>query len=251
MWCVIPVAGRGTRLRPLTLERPKALLDIGGRPLIHHLLDRLTPPVTDLCLVLGESGDAIRAELGDAFGGAAIHYVFQDEPKGVADALLRARGLVSGPFTIVMGDCYYSRALGPYIEAWKAARTDGMVLVEPLGEPSGTPIGLVRGRMRRVVAIAKTADPDGFDYRVAGAFGLPGTALETGRRACSDAPGECELEDVVTDLLGEGLEFAAIPYDGWRRNINTLEDLEAARARHGRHRQWNGFSARSAGRGRG
>ncbi|MGD8869218.1 MAG: sugar phosphate nucleotidyltransferase [Gemmatimonadales bacterium] len=229
---MIPAAGRAVRLHPLTLERPKALLDVGGQPLIHHLLDRLTPPVTDFCVVLGESGEAIKAALGDGFRGAAIHYAMQDEPRGVADAVLSARDLVSGPFVVVMGDGYYSGVLGPSLEAWAAAGTAGMVLVEPLAGSPRDPIGLVRQRQGRVSEIAKTRAVDRFDSRVAGCVGFDATAWEICSRVCSERPGECELEDVVSDLLGKGHEFAVIRYEGWRRNVNSLEDLAAVRAEH-------------------
>ena len=62
---VILAAGSGTRLRPLTADRPKCLLEVGGRTLLRHQLDALAAcGVTDVVAVVGFCGDQVRRHAG-------------------------------------------------------------------------------------------------------------------------------------------------------------------------------------------
>ena len=232
MWCVIPVAGRATRLAAQAAGRPKALIEIGGRSIIEHLLDRIGPPVTDVCLVTGATGSERFARLDAVAAGPRIHLVSQPEPAGVADAVGRAAPLVRGPFVVIMGDCWYERPLADFPERWAASGADGAVLVEPPTEANGQPVGLVRVVDRRVTRIFKAPWADEAEWRVAGAY-LFGDSFFEALTATTPAAasGEVELEDVVTRLIEAGETFQAIPYAGWRRNINTPADLQAVRER--------------------
>lgn len=63
---IILAAGNGSRLRPLTDDRPKCLLDVGGRPIIDRQVDALRRfGVNDIVVVLGYCGEKIRRHLGD------------------------------------------------------------------------------------------------------------------------------------------------------------------------------------------
>ena len=53
MKCVILAAGEGIRMRPLTLENPKPLLEIAGKPLIGHIVETLPSEIDELVLVVG------------------------------------------------------------------------------------------------------------------------------------------------------------------------------------------------------
>ena len=231
MWCIIPAAGRGTRLDPSTREGPKALLDIGGRPLIELLLERLSPAVSHACIVVGTTQSRIRGVLGDVWQGIHLRYVVQLEPLGVADAVFRARGLVSGPFVVAMGDSYYDEPLAPYIESWRRSGTRGSVLVEPIHDPPRDSIGLVQLQGDRVRSIAKTTFADGAGHRVCGMVILPEVAFQTNFELAPGDNEELELEDEVMRLISLGVDFQAIVYQGWRRNINTDADLKQVRMR--------------------
>jgi dTDP-glucose pyrophosphorylase len=232
MWCVIPAAGRATRLAACTGGQPKALIPIGGRPLIEHLLDRLGPRVTDVCLVCSPGNrETIEARLGRCAGPARLHYEVQPRPLGVADAVGHAMARVDGAFLVVMGDCYFDTSLADFVDRWSTTGAEGAVLTEPADEAGGQPMGLVEtsgGFVRRIYKSSWTGQTE---WRVSGAFLFPesfGAALAD---LSPSGSGELELEDVATRLMGGGATFAAVPYGGWRRNINTPGDLAAVRGR--------------------
>src|ERR1044072_6672012 len=86
---VILAAGKGTRLYPITRHIAKPLLPIANRPTLHYAFDRLKElGITDICIVVGEMGAAMEAELGDGQQfGISLSYVTQTEPKGLAHAV--------------------------------------------------------------------------------------------------------------------------------------------------------------------
>lgn len=231
-WAVIPAAGRGTRLRGHTEEAPKALVPVGGRPLVAWVLDRVAGLADGVCLVVPEGDDAVPARLGAEWDGTPLRWARQPEPRGVADAVLRARPHVRGPLLVVMGDVVYGDPLAPHLRRWRRGGADGAVLVEPASTAGSDPVGRVRLEGDRVVDLRKAPPSEDGRHRLAGAAVLPPRALEAGPHLSPSAEtGELELEAMISWLLGEGHRFRALRYDGWRRNVNTPADVEAVERR--------------------
>lgn len=102
----ILAAGRGRRMGPLGDRYPKALLPVGGRPVIHHqleLLDRLG--VADVHVVVGHRAADVVAALGTTSpSGARLHYVEQGPPLGSAHGVGCLRPRIDRPFLLLLGD---------------------------------------------------------------------------------------------------------------------------------------------------
>jgi MurNAc alpha-1-phosphate uridylyltransferase len=113
---MILAAGRGERMRPLTLERPKPLLEAGGAPLIvHHLRALATAGFTDVVVNLSWLGEQIRAALGDGSRhGLRLHYSEEGpEPLETGGGIFRALPLLGdGPFLVLNGDTWSEIAYG-------------------------------------------------------------------------------------------------------------------------------------------
>ena len=103
----IMCGGEGTRLRPLTFERPKPCIPIVNVPSIIHLVDHLANlGFTDIIITIGYKGDIIEKTLGDgSLFGAEITYVHEDTKLGTAGSVSNAREYLSdSPFLVVGGD---------------------------------------------------------------------------------------------------------------------------------------------------
>lgn len=93
-------AGEGTRLRPLTLQRPKALCPVGDRPLLDHALARLRPHVDDVAVNVHHHREAMLTHLE----GADVHVAVEDGPEalGTAGALGALRDWIDGREVLVV-----------------------------------------------------------------------------------------------------------------------------------------------------
>jgi MurNAc alpha-1-phosphate uridylyltransferase len=107
---MILAAGRGERMRPLTLERPKPLLEAGGAPLIvHHLRSLAAAGFADVVVNLSWLGTMIRESLGDGSRyGLRLHYSDEGpEPLETGGGIFRALPLLgAGPFLVLNGDVW-------------------------------------------------------------------------------------------------------------------------------------------------
>ena len=104
MQAVILAAGIGKRMRPLTLERPKPLIEVAGKLLIEHVLDALPSEIDEIILVVGYKGEMIRQHLGEAYHGIPLRYVYQWMPAGTAHSLSIARPFIKGTFLMLNAD---------------------------------------------------------------------------------------------------------------------------------------------------
>ena len=111
MQAVILAAGAGTRMRPLTLSRPKPLVEVAGVPLIEHVLRALPSAIDEIIVVEGYLGGMLRERLGSAYGNRPIRYVHQASPAGTAAALELARPhLARGSFLVMCADDLHGAA---------------------------------------------------------------------------------------------------------------------------------------------
>ena len=102
---VVLAAGEGTRLRPLTRNRPKPMLPAANRPILEHVLDALVDAgIEKLVLVVGYRRERVQNYVGPTYRDVPVEYVVQEKQLGSGHALLQARSAVSEPLVVVNGD---------------------------------------------------------------------------------------------------------------------------------------------------
>ena len=111
MRAVILAAGKSTRTYPLTLTRPKVLLEVMNKPILQHNLEALESLVDEVVIVVGYKKEMVMERFGERFGGIKISYIEQKEQLGTAHALLQAKEMLSGRFFVLMGDDIYKKEL--------------------------------------------------------------------------------------------------------------------------------------------
>lgn len=113
MKAVIPLAGKGTRLRPHTHSTPKPLLRVAGKPVLDYLLDDLTKVgVSEVVFVVGHLGDAVRAHVARRHPRLRPRYVVQEVQDGTAGAVALARPWADDELLIVLADAVFDVDLG-------------------------------------------------------------------------------------------------------------------------------------------
>ncbi|MTK64690.1 MAG: NTP transferase domain-containing protein, partial [Methanobacterium sp.] len=113
MKAIILTAGEGTRMRPLTITKPKTMLQIGGKPILQYNIESLRDAgVDEITLVVGYHEEVIKDHFKDGADiGVKINYVTQEERLGTAHAIGSARKHVQGQFIILNGDIIVDPAL--------------------------------------------------------------------------------------------------------------------------------------------
>ncbi|MBE0523401.1 MAG: NTP transferase domain-containing protein [Methanosarcinales archaeon] len=110
MKAVILAAGEGTRMRPLTRNRPKVMLPFGNRPIMQHIIEQARDSgIDDFVLVIGYRGETIVDYFGDGSKfGIRIDYVMQEERLGTAHAIGTASSVINERFIVMNGDVMVS-----------------------------------------------------------------------------------------------------------------------------------------------
>ena len=136
MKVIIPMAGRGSRLRPHTLTIPKPLIPVGGKPIVHRLVDDIASVCTDqieeIGFVIGDFGSEVEKELIEVAEklGAKGRIFHQDEALGTAHAVICAQELLDGPVVVAFADTLFQAdfKLDPEV--------DGILWVKQIEDPS-------------------------------------------------------------------------------------------------------------------
>ncbi len=106
MKAVVMAGGSGTRLRPLTLNRPKPMVPIVNKPVIGHILDLLKRHgIVDVVITLQYMADDVQDYFGDGQAlGLNIAYSIEESPLGTAGSVKQAEALLDDTFLVISGD---------------------------------------------------------------------------------------------------------------------------------------------------
>ena len=222
MQVIVPAAGKGTRLRPVTDEKPKGLVSILDRPLLAYVFDQLEMlPVDEVIVIVGYKGEQIISHFGEHVGELSLRYVWQEEQRGLAHAIAQARHVVTDDVLVVNGDNVFCDSIEPIL----TPDADGAVLVEDVTREQAKQTGVVTVTDGFVDAIVeKPANPP-TTLATTGAYLLPHAAMDICHTLQPASTGETEVAQVISALLESGYRFRAVPYAGWRQNVNTVDDV--------------------------
>ncbi|MFB6151389.1 MAG: sugar phosphate nucleotidyltransferase [Haloarculaceae archaeon] len=230
MDAVVLAAGRGTRLGSLTDDTPKPLVDVAGRPLLSHGLDRLVDlGVTGLVLVVGYRKEAIMERYGDSFRDVPITYVHQREQKGLAHALLTAEGVVDDDFLVFNGDNVMDGNLDEVVERQRRDGVDATLLVDEVSREEAAETGVfVTDEDDRLTAVVeKPSDPPS-TLVLTGLFAFDPDIFHACNLVRPSDRGEYELTDAIDLFLRAGRRVETVEHEGWRVNVNTPADRDRA-----------------------
>lgn len=114
MKILLPVAGKGTRLRPHTHTKAKSLVHVAGKPVLEHIISRLVPlKATQYIFITDENGDKVKDFMTDVFPKLPCRYVVQKERQGPAQAVALAAPFVEAgdDLLIVFNDTIFDADL--------------------------------------------------------------------------------------------------------------------------------------------
>ncbi len=238
---LILAGGSGTRLRPITHTSAKQLVPVANKPILFYgIEDMVAAGITDIGIVTGETGAEIREAVGDgsAFG-ARVTYLPQDEPRGLAHAVLVARDFLGDDdFVMYLGDNMLQQGLGGFVDSFREdaerARVPTLegaeepaaaqILLCPVPDPQRFGVAEV-DEAGRVVRLVEKPEVPPSDLALVGVY-LFTPAVHEAVAAIRPSPrGELEITDAIQWLIDHGYRVRHDLLHGWWLDTGKKDPL--------------------------
>jgi dTDP-glucose pyrophosphorylase len=223
---VLMAGGQGTRLRPLTEEIPKPMLEVGGRPLLEHVLDQVRDAgLSRVLMAVNYRAEVIEQHFGDGSEfGVDIGYLREDRALGSAGALRLAGAELDRPFVVMNADLLTNVNLGALM---RFHHEEGNVVTVGVRQyVLELPYGVVELDGTRVTGLSEKPKPK--YYINAGIYAVDPAAL-------SLVPPSREafhMTDVIDEVLADGGRVGAFAVREYWLDIGHLADYERAESDH-------------------
>lgn len=243
MKALILAAGLGKRMRPLTLETPKALVELKGKALLQHVLEKCRGVgVKECVIVVGYLKEKIIERFGKEFEGMRLQYVVQEEVNGTAKGVetgkeflsgeglnekefLKETGLVGGEFLVMSADVIVPEECLKGLVGEEGF--DAVLLVREEEFPER--YGVVEVEGERVVGLEEKPEKTKSNLVNAGVYKFSERIFEMIARTEKNAMREeYEITDSIKLLLEDGWKVGFVKCEGEVLDIGSLKDLERA-----------------------
>ena len=223
-------AGLGTRMRPLTDDRPKPLITVGGKTLIDHSIDRLAAAGVRLVVVnLHYKAEMLRAHLAKRHD---VKIVFSDETEKLLDTgggVIKAMPHFGGePFFVVNSDSIWiangTPVLSAMLTAWDETRMDGLLLLADMKTALGYE-GTGDFGLKADGHLIRARDASGSD----GIYAYPGVQIAH-PRLFADAPEGAFSTNIMWDRAIAKGRLSGTVMDGAWLHVGTPEARDEAEA---------------------
>jgi len=219
--------GAGTRLRPITHTSAKQLVPVANKPVLFYGIEALVDAgVTEIGIIIApETGDEIRETAGDGSTfGAEITYILQDEPAGLAHAVLTAEKFIGdSPFVMYLGDNLLRDGLRGLVSTFREDGPDALILLTPVDDPQSYGVAELDGE--RVVRLVEKPDDPPSNLALVGVY-LFGQAIFDAARALEPSwRGELEITEAIQGLIDDGHRVQSEIVTGWWKDTGQLADM--------------------------
>jgi glucose-1-phosphate thymidylyltransferase len=219
MKIIVPMAGRGSRLRPHTLTIPKPLLPVGGKPIVQRLVEDITKvcgePVDEIAFIIGDFGVEVEKNLvavAESLGAKGSIY-YQEEALGTAHAILCAKNSLKGKVVVAFADTLFKADFKLNSDA------DGIIWVNQIDDPRA--FGVVKLDENNVITDF-VEKPEHFvsDLAIIGIYYFKdGAYLKDELQYLIDnnitEKGEFQLTNALENMKQKGTKFVPGKVDEW------------------------------------
>ncbi|MFD1600102.1 UTP--glucose-1-phosphate uridylyltransferase AglF [Halobellus rarus] len=233
MQAVVLAAGKGTRLRPLTDDKPKVLVEVDGKPLVEDVFDNLLEcGATEFVVVVGYKKEQIIDRYGDAYEGVPITYAHQREQLGLAHAILQAEPHVDDDFMLMLGDNIFRGNLEDVVNRQREERADAAFLVEEVPYENASRYGVLdTNEYGEIIEVVEKPDDPPSNLVMTGFYTFTPAIFHACHLVQPSDRGEYELPDAIDLLIQSGRTIDALRLEGWRIDVGYPEDREEASER--------------------
>ncbi|MCZ7398421.1 MAG: sugar phosphate nucleotidyltransferase [Candidatus Methanoperedens sp.] len=222
MKAVILAAGQGTRMGPLTRNRPKVMLPIANKPLLSHvILSAHDAGIREFVLVVGFGQEIIKRYFGDGSSmNVSIEYAHQKEQLGTADAVRSAKGFIKDRFLMLNGDIIVSPL---HIRNMVKQSRDVVMTARRVDNPSE--FGVLEVEDDRVLRIIEKPEKPPTNLANAGIYVFPLAIFDAINKTALSARKEYEITESLQLLIDEGIDVGFLTLSGNWLDIGRPWDL--------------------------
>lgn len=216
MKAIIPVAGAGVRLRPHTYTQPKPLILVAGKPIISFIIDQLMEAgIDDFIFILGYLGDKIKAYLDTAYPNLTKHYVYQEERRGLGDAIFCAKDIIhqNEDIIILLGDTIVDLDMVDFIN-----QPNNVLGIQKVNDPRQ--FGVVEHTDGRVTRVVEKPNIPKSNWAIIGLYKFNDVevlmnAIEMVRHEITDEDDDIHLTDAIMKMISGGSEINTYEVRNW------------------------------------
>jgi len=233
MKAVVLVAGKGTRMEPLTSDCPKVMLKVANKPILEHILNSaIEAGIEGFVFITGYLEEQIKEYFGDGSKwGVSIEYVRQKEQLGTANAIGCAKGYVDGTFLVLNGDMLIGQE---DLKALVSRTEEAVICVKEVENPSD--FGVLETENNRVVRIIEKPKNPPTNLANAGIYLFRESIFDFIDRTLPSVRNEFEITDSLQMLIdtGAAVGYSSLngrwidigyPWDLLKANEHLLKDL--------------------------
>ncbi|HWP83147.1 MAG TPA: sugar phosphate nucleotidyltransferase [Bacteroidota bacterium] len=214
MRAIIPVAGVGSRLRPHTYTVPKVLLNVAGKPIIGHIMDKLVESGFDeVTIIIGYLGEKIRDYILNHYK-VKVDFVEQEERLGIGHAIYLSRHTISrDPILIILGDTIFD------VDLRSMMKNEHHVLAVKEVEDARR-FGVVETRDGFVARLIEKPEQPQSNLAVIGIYYIknPQILIECLKEMIKRdvrTKGEYQLTDALQMMIEKGEKMKTFTVEGW------------------------------------
>lgn len=215
MRAIIPVAGFGSRLKPHTYTMPKVLLNVGGKPILGHIIDKLiSEDIKKATFVIGHLGEMIKEFVLNTYPGLEADFIVQAEMEGLGHAIYTAIPTFDEKeIFIILGDTIFDVNLKEVFKNKKNA-----LGVKSVDDPSRFGVAVMsNGYIEKLVEKPNTLISKlalvGL-YYIADSEVLKNSLINLVKNNIR-TKGEFQLTDALQSMIEAGEKITTFPVEGW------------------------------------
>lgn len=216
MKAIIPVAGAGTKLRPLTYTQPKALIPIAGKTILGVIVDQLLDAgVTEFVFVIGYLGEKIQRYIDKTYPDIKHTFVTQNDRRGTGHAIWLTREAIgSDEVMIVLGDTVCDYNIKEIVNS-----PVSQIGVRKVDDPRGFGVAEINEKDMVVRMVEKPLIPKS-NMAMVGIYYIKETdamyaALDKHLSHPADENGEYHLTNALQHMIEDGIPFHAFRVTNW------------------------------------